>query len=116
MPGKIEISARDVTDVEGRVLAQYIGGSSVHGGEPVTLQGTLRGPFCKNTRTLPAEIKFRNLDLTQPGLAEALVPDPCIWSPELPHLYQADIIARQGDNVFAEYHGMIGLRGSEPNE
>ena len=113
MPGKIEIFVRDVSDVEGHVFARYVGDSPTDDKEAVKLHGTLRGPFCKYTRTLPAEIKFRDLGRTQPGLAEAIVPDPCVWSPELPHLYQADIEARQGERVVAEYHEMIGLRRAD---
>ena len=33
-----------------------------------------------------------------------------MWTPEMPHLYQADIEARQGEQLIAEYHGTIGLR------
>ena len=60
-------------------------------------------------------IPFRDLAPNEKGLAEAVVPDPCMWSPEMPHLYQADVEARQGDRVVAEYHGTIGLRAHEIN-
>ena len=116
MPGKIEVFARDVNDVEGRVFARYISEPQTQGERPVILQGTLRGPFCEKSHTLPAEIRFRDLGGAQPGLAEAIVPDPCIWSPELPHLYQANIEARQGDHVVAEYRAMIGLRSAVPKK
>ena len=112
MADKIEILVRDVSDVEGHVLARYIGDVSVNREEPLTMQGTLRGPYCETSRTLPAEIRFRDLGRAQPGLAEAIVPDPCVWSSELPHLYQVDIEAHQGGRVVAEYHGMIGLRSA----
>ena len=112
MPDEIEIFVGDVNDVEGRVFAHYKPASSERAGsEAILLRGTLRGPFCETARTLPAEIPFRDLGSEQSGLAEAIVPDPCVWSPELPHLYQADVEARQGDRIIAEYHGMIGLRG-----
>jgi Glycosyl hydrolases family 2 len=113
MNGSIEIIVRDVSDVEGHVFAQYnapIGGRM--GDEPVAMRGTLRGPYCKRAHTLPAEIAFRDLGPKEKALAVAIVPDPCVWSPELPHLYQVDIEARKGERVLAEYHGMIGLRAT----
>jgi hypothetical protein len=114
MPSQIEIFVRDVSDVEGRVFARYQAPDrGDDGGEPVALRGTLRGPYCEGTRTLPAEIAFRDLGPKDRGLAEAIVPDPCVWSPELPHLYQIDVEARQGDRLVAEYHGKIGLRGTK---
>ena len=111
MPGEIEISVRDVSDVEGHVFARYVGETQDMSDEPVVLRGTLRGPYCERAHTLPAEIAFRDLGPKEMGMAQAIVPDPCVWSPELPHLYQVDVEARQGERVVAEYHGMIGLRG-----
>jgi beta-galactosidase/beta-glucuronidase len=107
MSKSIEIFVRDVSDVEGHVYARFVDASA---DEPVVVSGTVRGPYCERARTLPAEILFRDLGPKDMGLAEAVVPDPCVWSPELPHLYQADVEARQGELVVAEYHGMIGLR------
>ena len=45
---------------------------------------------------------------------ETVVSDPCMWTPEMPHLYQADVEARQGEQLVAEYHGTIGLRRLAP--
>jgi beta-galactosidase/beta-glucuronidase len=107
MASGIEIVVGDVTDVEARVVARY------HG--PITnvaLQGTLRGPYCEKGRTLPAEFVFR--DFGNGVQIETIVPDPCMWTPEMPHLYQADIEARQGERLIAEYHGTIGLRRLAP--
>jgi beta-galactosidase/beta-glucuronidase len=115
MSDEIEILVGDVNDVEGHVLARLKPASGQRErGEPVVLQGTLRGPYCETARTLPAEFAFRELGAKESGLAEAIVPDPCVWSPELPHLYEVLIEARQGDRVVASYHGMIGLRRTPP--
>jgi hypothetical protein len=117
MPASIQIFARDISDVEGHVFARYLGPGTAApsdvDNESVLLRGTLRGPYCETAHTLPAEFRFRDLSPRQTGLAEAIVPDPCIWTDELPHLYRADIEARKGDRIVAEYHGMIGLRRSE---
>jgi beta-galactosidase/beta-glucuronidase len=113
MSDEIKIFVGDVNDVEGHVFARLNGVRKDHeeGGE-IVLSGTLQGPYCATARTLPAKIPFRDLAPEENGLAVAIVPDPCVWSPELPHLYQADVEARQGDRIIAEYHGMIGLRGA----
>jgi hypothetical protein len=107
MAPSIEIFVGDVNDVEARVYARYVGADE-ESGERIDLRGTLRGPYCEGSRTLPAEIAFR--DTGKPGEVQALIPDPCTWSPDLPHLYQADVEARQGERVVAEFHGTIGLR------
>lgn len=114
MSHRIEITVGDVNDVEARVYARLAteAGAPLEPGD-VVLAGTLRGPFCATARTLPAEFLFRPV----PGkrfLVEAFVPDPCVWSEELPHLYEANIEARQDGQVIAEFHGTIGLRKSNP--
>jgi hypothetical protein len=114
MQSEIIITVGDVSDVEAHVFARYSPASTQASGapssEPVLVRGTLRGPFCETARTLPAEIPFRDLGPAQISVAKAIVPDPCVWSPELPHLYQVDVEARQGERVLGEYHGKIGLR------
>ena len=109
MSSDIEIVVGDVTDVEARVIARYHGAIS-----GVVLRGTLRGPFCEKARTLPAEFEFRDFGNGNGVQVETVVPDPCMWTPEMPHLYQADIEARQGEQLVAEYHGTIGLRRLAP--
>lgn len=114
MLGTIEISIGDVNDVQALVFARYVGeadgGEVTDGHAPVTLYGTMRGPYCELARTLPAEFAFRDLGSQQQAVAQAIVLDPCTWSHELPHVYQVDVEARQGGQVIAEYHGKLGLR------
>lgn len=109
--GEIEISVGDVNDVEARVFAKFVPLiSEYEESEPIALHGTLRGPHCELARTLPAVFMFRGVPSAAMPTAEALVPDPCVWSPELPHLYQADVVAQRGDQIVAEYHGVVGFR------
>jgi hypothetical protein len=114
MAESIEIIVGEVNDIEARVYARYVGSDDENatGNDQVVLHGTLRGPFCETARTLPAEFAFHNLNQAQPPTAEAVVPDPCTWSPELPHLYEAVVEARQGVDTIAKFQGMIGLRRS----
>jgi len=109
MADNFEIIVGDVSDVEARVYVRY------HGPEPnISLDGKLRGPFCKNARTLPAEIAFRQIENAAKVQAEAVVPDPCMWTTELPHVYEVTVEARQGERVLETYHGTIGLRRLAP--
>jgi beta-galactosidase/beta-glucuronidase len=109
MSKDFEITVREVTDVEARVVARYLVPNA-----NISLHGTLRGPYCETARTLPAEFPFRTANSKEPTEAEAIVPDPCMWSAELPHLYRVDVEALQADRVVAEYHGTIGLRRLAP--
>ena len=108
-----EISAADVSEVEARVLVRYLEKTL----EPIVLRGTLRGPYCERAHTLPAQYSFRDVMQAEgpaEATAEAVVTDPCLWSEEMPHLYQANVEALRGSVVVAEYHGVIGLRRTSP--
>ena len=120
MTGAIEIVVGDVTDMEARVIARYFPAPGDLAASPpssqLELSGRLRGPFCEVAKTLPADFEFRSVESNNDNVvtAEAVVSDPCMWSPELPHLYDVDVEARAGDRVLAEYHGKIGLRRLAP--
>lgn len=113
--GAIEITVGDVTDMDARVFARYRPASvdEVDKQERIVLRGTLRGPYCDKAQTLPAEFTFRDLGAESAASAEVVVTDPCLWSPDLPHLYRADVEAVRGAKIVAEYHGMVGLRRQE---
>jgi hypothetical protein len=106
---KFEISLGDVTDMQAFVYTRYTGPESV-----VTLRGELRGPFCEVARTLPADFPLRDLGPERAGVAEAIVTDPCLWSPDMRHVYHIDVAAMTGEQVVAEYHGSIGLQRLAP--
>lgn len=105
----IEITVGDVTDVEAHVIARYTGRESV------TLCGKLRGPFCERAQTLKADFPF-----TEPSaalarnVAEAVITDPCMWTPEMPHVYQVEVQAMDGNRLVAEHQAAIGLRRLAP--
>jgi beta-galactosidase/beta-glucuronidase len=110
--GEIEIAVGDVNDVEAHVYARCTLAAAA--GERVVLSGTLRGPYCAIARTLPAEFVFRELREGAIASARAVVPDPCLWSAELPHVYHAEVEARQGGQIVATFRGDIGLKRSTP--
>ncbi len=71
--------------------------------------GRVIGPFCRHSRTLPASIPLAVL----PGetlLAEAVVPDPCFWTPELPMLYRFDIECSIADSPPLKLQRWLGIR------
>jgi Glycosyl hydrolases family 2 len=108
----IEIFVGDVTDVEAHVYAQYSGELT----EGVVLRGAICGPFCEGVRTLTADFEFRPVgsDDPQTVLAEAVVTDPCMWSAEMPHVYNVEVEACQGEKVVTDHRGKIGLRRLAP--
>jgi hypothetical protein len=113
---KFQLSLGDVSAMEARVVVRF-DASSAHSDQRVnriTIRGVLRGPFCESARTLPAEFPFHALQAAKRPAAEAVVPDPCFWSPALPHFYRADLEALCDGQVIAEYHGQLGLRTTTP--
>src|SRR4051794_13497257 len=109
MADEIEIVTGDVTDMEARIYARYL-----HAPAGTELRGVIRGPFCDKSRTLPAEFAFRRSNTSGMVEAEAVIPDPCLWTAELQHMYQVDVQAVCDKRVIAEYHGAIGLRRLAP--
>jgi hypothetical protein len=128
MNDAIEIAVGDVNDVEAHVYAIFPASSTAGGysDDRIEISGTLRGPFCDAARTLPAEYSFRpvtehGLDASQAVaphanqvVAEVIVTDPCLWSPDLPHVYHVDVEVRQVGRVLATFHGQVGLRRTAP--
>ncbi len=114
--GTIELEVGDVSNMEARVVVRYRGaeGNPIESGQSMVFRGSLRGPYCASAHTLPADYPFRALAGRESAAAEAIVTDPCWWSAELPHLYEAHVEALHGEEIVAEYHGKLGLRSSGP--
>jgi hypothetical protein len=112
-PGQIEIAVGEINDVEAHVIARFVDESTNQSDslETVTLNGSIRGPYCEGNRTLPAEFSFRQI---ADSVAEAIIPDPCQWSRELPHVYHVNIAARRGEQLLAEANTPIGLQRTTP--
>lgn len=81
-----------------------------------TLRGRVIGPTCEYSQTLSASIPFLAKsptiapDKPAPLLAEAILPDPCFWSGELPFLYHAHIELRRAEEVLATDERQFGIR------
>ncbi|HJT35392.1 MAG TPA: hypothetical protein VJ783_25425 [Pirellulales bacterium] len=78
------------------------------------LTGRVIGPTCPYSQTLSATIPLRakSAGVSAGGalLAEAVVPDPCFWTTELPFLYRVELQVRQGDQVLASAQRLLGIR------
>jgi hypothetical protein len=74
------------------------------------LRGTLRGPSCTISATLPATHSFVPQAPGGSLLARAVVPEPSFWTPEVPHVYQAEIRLMQGEREVACVDRLFGIR------
>jgi hypothetical protein len=80
---------------------------------PVQLAGTLSGPECRRSITLPVAAPLADLGGSGSGLlAKTLLTEPAFWTPELPNLYRLDVRATAGGQTVAECTRRIGLRRS----
>ncbi len=76
----------------------------------LTLGGSVRGPFSRLARTLPATMPLVDQGLGQSLVARAVVPDPCYWLPGAPYLYTVHVEARDSQRVVAGAERMLGIR------
>ena len=74
------------------------------------LNGHLIGPRCEFAHTLPARIPFIDRGSDGTLLAEAIVPDPCFWTPESPFLYRAELQLNSHQSVVDRRNGIVGIR------
>ena len=69
--------------------------------DQLQLTGTLAGPSCLYAKTLQATFSLVDRGPGESLLAEAIVPEPCFWTPEMPQLYQADVQLRRRGEILA---------------
>ena len=84
---------------------------------PVALRGTIDGPHCQYASTLTANVALRAPvgHAYVPGESrrvtlEAAIPDPCFWTPQLPHWYRVKLELARDNNVLARTERWLGLR------
>ena len=70
------------------------------------LSGSIRGPFCRYASTLQSSASLVSRSHNGGLLAEAVLPDPCFWTPDLPHLYrvQVELAAGQRRPVMCSFN------------
>ena len=84
---------------------------------PIALRGTIDGPHCQYASTLTATVSLRTPmgHASLPGeprrvTVEAAIPDPCFWTPQLPHRYRLKLELACGGEVLARSERWLGLR------
>src|SRR5690606_20877305 len=73
------------------------------------LTGTIEGPTSRYARTLPAVTRITGGVAGDGILAEAILPEPCFWSPELPYLYRARIALEWNGQILWQDERRFGL-------
>ncbi len=76
----------------------------------VQLSGVVEGPRSELAHTLPATIPLRDLGPGASYLAQAIVPDPCFWSPGAPFLYRVHVELRRDGKTLAKTVREVGLK------
>ena len=71
------------------------------------ITGTVCGPYCEFAKTLTADF---DLKPSNGGAVEALVIEPCYWTPQLPFLYDLRLKLRMQDGSQREELLPIGIR------
>jgi hypothetical protein len=86
----------EASEAEARVYARVTSDAPLEGWR---IGGSLLGPECQFAKTLTATIPFVDRGPGNGLLAEAIVPDPCFWTPELPFLYRAKVVVYSSRSV-----------------
>lgn len=73
------------------------------------LRGFLIGPECEFAHTLSARIPLADLGSGETLLAEAVVPDPCFWTPELPFQYRAELEVVDHGMIISHHTAVVGI-------
>ncbi len=103
---ELELFYGSLNPAVGRVYARW--GRAERAG--LSVRGTLTGPSCAYADTLPATSRFVDRGPGGPPLAEAIVPEPSFWTPEMPHVYRAELELLDGGQVVARVERTFGFR------
>ena len=109
----LELFFGAASSAEARFYARYELGDSASDRTSLEITGQLIGPVCDFSQTLPGKHRFieigAGLDSQRAALVQAIVPDPCFWTPELPFLYRAELQIDCGGDV-VEARRTVGIR------
>jgi hypothetical protein len=103
----LQVFFGDTNPALARVYARL---AAVPAGSNVKLSGTVSGPVCEYSHTLSATTRFLERGSAPALLAEAVVADPCFWSPELPMLYRVQVEVRENRELLAATDRWLGIR------
>jgi hypothetical protein len=72
------------------------------------VSGVIRGPYCEFTKTLTADFAFRPTAIND--AVEALVMEPCYWTPQLPFWYDLRLKMKLQDGTESEENLTAGIK------
>ncbi len=111
----MEIFFGQATRAEARIYAR-LAHARAH---EARIQGTVRGPICHHARTLPATVALHDVGVSDDGsddgsdgpwrLAEAVLPDPCFWTPGHAYLYDVAVQTQLGAATHARAQRQLGI-------
>lgn len=108
---RLEIFFGEANNAAARVYARFLDEGFT---DNCWLTGRVIGPTCPYSQTLSATIPLRAKSARESAsgalVAEAVVPDPCFWTTELPFLYRVEVELRCGDEVLASAQRLLGIR------
>lgn len=99
----LDLFVGEATDAQCRVYARVENATG-------KLSGTITGPQCAYAQTLSASVDFNDRGPGKTLLAEAIVPDPCFWSPDLPHLYTVEMQLESDGQTLGQSRRLFGMR------
>ncbi len=103
----LEVFFGGAADALARVYARF---RDAAGDGRLRLVGTLRGPSCLYAETLPAEYRLADQGPGPSLLAAAVVPEPCFWTPDMPHTYTAELRLEREGQIVARARRTLGIR------
>ncbi len=96
-------------------LAQvYVRHRNLAGGGEFSIRGRIHGPYCEIARTIASSVPLRDAGPGETLLAQADVPEPCTWSPELPAHYEVEIELMRGGECVVRDLRRLGIRRFGP--
>jgi hypothetical protein len=102
----LEVFFGEATNTQARIYAQLEGLPPGNW----SMTGTMSGPTSRYAQTLPSTYRFMPVSGGRISLAEALVLDPCFWTPATPNLYTVQIQLRDAGEVVAQTERAFGIR------
>ncbi len=105
----IDVFFGDANPAEARVYARLDPADGGPHATQLTLEGHIAGPDCQFAKTLPAKISLLDRGPGGSVLLEAVIPDPCFWTPETPFLYRAKLDIRWAEHS-EKIDRLMGIR------
>jgi hypothetical protein len=109
---RLELFFGEASPAAARIYAQLVPSPEL-AAPTGQLVGSVKGPYCRHSQTLPATVPLRGRPARgdkAPLLAEAVVPDPCFWTPELPLEYRVSVAYQESGVELAKVERWFAIR------